>query len=327
MEVFWQPGVDFILVFQALGTWLALPMLFFSFLGSEEFFLLVLPVLYWSVNAELGLRVGFMLLFNGVINDILKLAFYGPRPYWLSTQVKAFSGETSFGVPSGHSQISAGIWGMLAAWFRRPWFWAVAISIVVMIGLSRLYLGVHFPHDVLLGWLTGSLVLAGVLRLWKPVSAWLATQSFSRQLLLVFGLSMLLLLAGTLPYLRLQSWTLPATWISNAQAAGVDELPNPITLNGTITTSATLFGLLVGLAWMKTQGGFRAEGTLKQRVLRYALGLIGIALIWYGLGAIFPRGEMLIPYLLRFLRYTLLGLWVSAGAPLLFISLKLSARP
>jgi len=324
MESLWQFGVDFIIALQSLGLWLEAPMQFFSFLGSEEFFLLVLPVLYWSVNADLGLRIGVILLLNGAVNDAFKLALHGPRPYWFSADVKAFSAETSFGVPSGHAQIASGVWGMLAARLGRRVFWVVAVFIIAMIGLSRLYLGVHFPHDVLLGWLLGSLVLWAVLRFWDRTAAWLKEQSLGRQVALAFGASMLLLLSSLVPYLFLQSWSLPAEWLLNVQSAGVDELPHPITLDGILTTSGTLFGLFAGLAWINTRGGFSADGTVSNRILRYALGVLGIGLVWFGLGAVLPRGDELIPYLLRFARYTLVGLWISAGAPWLFIRLALA---
>lgn len=324
MESLWEMGIAFIVAFQSLGGWLEAPMQFFTFLGSEEFFLLVLPVLYWSVDSRLGLRVGVILLLSGAFNDAFKLAMHGPRPYWVSTAVKAFSAETSFGIPSGHAQIAAGVWGMLAAHLRRGWVWAIAIFIILMIGISRLYLGVHFPHDVLFGWLAGMLLLWALLRFWDRAAAWLTKQSLGRQIALAFGFSMLLLMGSLLPYLFLQNWPLPASWISNAQLAGVDELPHPITLNGILTTSGTLFGLFAGLAWMNTQGGFNARGTTTQRILRYVLGVLGVSILWFGLGVIFPRGDELIPYILRFVRYGLVGLWVSAGAPWLFIKLRLA---
>ena len=327
MEALWQFGVNFILAFQSLGSWLEAPMLFFSFLGSEEFFLLVLPVLYWSVNADLGLRVGVILLLSGALNDALKMTFHSPRPYWVSSSVKAFAAEASFGIPSGHAQIAAGVWGMLAAQVRRGWLWALAFFIILMIGLSRLYLAVHFPHDVLFGWLVGSLLLWGLLHVWDRIAGWLKTQTFSRQIMLAFGFSMLLVLGSLVPYLALQKWNLPAEWIANAKLASMDTLPHPITLNSIMTTSGTLFGLFAGLAWMNTRGGFSAKGTISQRSLRYALGVLGVGVFWFGLGAILPRGDELIPYILRFVRYTLVGLWVSAGAPWLFIKLKLAGQP
>ena len=92
-----------------------------------------------------------------------------------------------------------------------------------------------------------------------------------------------------------------------------------------VLDAGTLFGLFSGLAWMNTQGGFSARGTAVQRILRYVLGLLGVAILWFGLGTIFPRGDELLPYFLRFVRYSLVGLWISAGAPWLFIRLRLAA--
>jgi membrane-associated phospholipid phosphatase len=326
MEFLWESGIAFVLAMQSLGAWLEAPMEFFSFLGSEEFFLLVLPVLYWSVDARLGLRVGVILLLTGAVNDAFKLTLHSPRPYWFSPEVKALAFESSFGAPSGHAQIATGVWGMLASQIRRGWAWGVAIFIIFMIGLSRLFLGVHFLHDVLLGWLIGALVLAILLRVWDRTADWVQGQTLGRQVGLAFGFSMLLILGSLLPYLWLQNWPLPVDWINNAQLAGAtqSELPHPITLNGVLTTSGTLFGLFAGLAWMNTQGRFTARGTVTQRILRYALGALGVGILWFGLGAVFPRGDELIPYILRFVRYGLVGLWVSAGAPWLFIKIRLA---
>jgi hypothetical protein len=75
---------------------------------------------------------------------------------------------------------------------------------------------------------------------------------------------------------------------------------------------------------MNTRGGFSAHGTVNQRALRYVVGVLGVGVLWFGLGAVFPRGDELLPYILRFARYSLVGLWVSAGAPWLFIKLRLA---
>ncbi|PWH16501.1 MAG: phosphoesterase PA-phosphatase [Anaerolineae bacterium] len=324
MDSVMQVGIAFSLWFQGLGGWLELPMKGFTFLGSEEFFLLVLPLVYWCVDAGLGLRMGLLLLLNGALNGILKLAFFGPRPYWVNPQIRALASETSFGVPSGHAQVAAGLWGMAAVQVKSAWAWVVAMVLVLMIGLSRLYLGVHFLHDVLLGWLLGGLTLWVVLRVWDSVVAWLRTKSVGQQVGSAFLGSMLLLVAGVIAFGAARMTPLPAEWSANALAAGAHEAPNPITLSGIITPAATLFGLLAGLAWIQTQGGFSAQGTLMQRALRLLVGLVGVVVLWYGLGVLFPRGEEIVSYVLRYLRYALIGVWISAGAPWLFLRLGLA---
>lgn len=324
MDAIIQAGIAFALWFQGLGGWLETPMKAFTFLGSEEFFLLGLPIIYWCIDARIGLRMGVILLLNGALNSILKLAFFGPRPYWVNPQIKALVSETSFGVPSGHSQMAAGLWGMLASQVRRPWAWGAAIFLVLMIGLSRLYLGVHFLHDVLLGWLLGALTLWVLLRLWDSTAAWVRTKSTGQQVGLAFLLSTLLLVAGTIAFGAARDIPLPPEWTANALAAGAHEAPAPITLNSVITSAATLFGLLAGLAWMQPRGGFDAGGTLNRRILRFVVGLVGVVLLWHGLGAIFPRGEDMVSYVLRYLRYALVGGWISAGGPWVFIRLGLA---
>ncbi|MDP2974769.1 MAG: hypothetical protein Q8N45_01020, partial [Anaerolineales bacterium] len=98
MDTILNSGINWIGALQKRGDWLTLPMKAFAFLGTEEFFMLILPALYWSIDAGLGLRVGVILLLSSGVNHALKLAFHGPRPYWFSQQVSALAVETSFGV-------------------------------------------------------------------------------------------------------------------------------------------------------------------------------------------------------------------------------------
>ncbi len=300
MEPIWSMGITINLFFQSLGEWLKTPMEAFSFLGNEYFFLFLLPALYWSVDTAIGLRVGFILLLSTSVNDAFKLALHGPRPYWYDTNVIGYANETSFGVPSGHSQNSAAIWGMMATMIRKWWAWLIAILVVVIIGISRMYLGVHFPHDVLLGWLLGGLVLWATLRFWKPVATWAKTLSLGQQILAAFLAGMTLILFSAIPFAGLQytHWQAPEAWAQFATEA--------ISLHGAITAGATLFGLLAGLAWFNRQGGFSTAGPAWKRVVRFLLGFVGVAILYVGLDTLFglitPDTETFLPYFLRFIR-------------------------
>ena len=324
MESIWNLGINVNLFFQNLGSGLKTPMEIFSFFGTEYFFLLLLPALYWCVEAGLGLRVAIILLLSTSVNDALKMAFHGPRPYWYNPQVIGYASETSFGVPSGHAQIAAGVWGMLAARIRKSWAWVVAILVVLMIGISRLYLGVHFLHDVLLGWLIGALLLWLVLRFWKPVAAWAKKMSLGGQILAAFISSLGIILISLIPFLWLKTtnWQPPQAWASFATQA--------MSMSGALTTAGTFFGLLTGLAWFNRQGGFSTEGPVWKRILRFLLGAIGVLVFYVGLDVLFgliaPDADALLPYILRYIRYVLVGAWVSAGAPWLFVKLKLAGK-
>ena len=326
MQPFWDIGIYIIASFQSI-TWLVSPMAFFSFLGSEEFFLFVLPLLYWCVDTALGLRVGLILLFSTLLNDVFKILLSDPRPFWYSTEVKAFANETTFGIPSGHSQSAVAVWGMVAYYLNRPWVWFTSIAVMFLIGLSRIYLGVHFPTDVLAGWFIGGILLFCFIKYWDPVAAWLKRLTFAQQGLVAFVVSLGFIALVKLAILSLGNWTIPDAWILNAVTAFPEgPAPDPLNIGGVISTAGTLFGLSLGLAWFTRRGGFSVKGTAGQKVARFLVGVVGVAILYLGLKVVFPAGEGAVPNAFRYLRYSLVGAWVSAGAPWFFIRMKL-AKP
>jgi len=325
MDFLVQQGVNWIVAIQSLGGWLEVPMKIFSFLGTQDFFFLFLPLIYWSVDAGLGLRVAMVLISSVSVNYFAKLWFAGPRPYWVSGEVKAFSAESSFGIPSGHAQNSVGVWGIVASSIRKPWAWAVAFALAFFIGFSRLYLGVHFLHDVVVGWLIGCVLLWLFMKFWDSTVAWLKTKSFTSQVTLAFVVSLILIAVGSLSVGRLDGYTFPEEWSDNALRAG--ELPAPVSMEDAITSAGTFFGVAFGLAWITSRSGYQATGPVEKRALRFVIGLIGVLLLWRGLAFVFPDGENLIAYFLRYVRYTLVGFWIIGGAPWLFFRFKLAETP
>jgi membrane-associated phospholipid phosphatase len=319
----YELDLSWVIALQTLGAWLVTPMRFFSFLGTEEFYILIMPILYWCIDAGLGIRVGTIMLLSSGFNFIFKIPFLGPRPYWVSTDVQALWAETSFGVPSGHAQQAVTVWGSMADYLRRRWAWGIAFFLMILIGLSRVFLGAHFLQDVFAGWLVGVLLLWIFLRYWEPVVAWASKQPLGRQILYAFLVSLGMVLLGWILVIATSDFVLPEDWITNSARIGDEEIA-PFAMSGILTSAGTLFGLLAGVAWMASRGGWQATGSVWKRAARYLVGLVGVLVIWYGLGMVFPRGEDLISFVLRFVRYGLLGLWVSAGAPLFFMKLKLS---
>ncbi|MBI1794768.1 MAG: phosphatase PAP2 family protein [Chloroflexi bacterium] len=324
MNFLFDSGIRLILLVQNF-SWLEAPMRFFTFLGSEYFFLFALPVIYWCIDSALGLRIGVSLLFTGGLNDIVKMALRGPRPYWLSAQVRALSAEASFGVPSGHAQNAVVVWGTLANRFGKAWAWIVAGLIIFLIGFSRIFLAVHFPHDVVIGWILGALILWSFIALWDRGAVWVKQKSFIQQMFLALIVSLVMVLLGALAFYGARDYVLPQEWMTNALRAG-DPLPAPVSMDATLTSAGVLFGLLVGAAWITRRGGFQPSGPLVMRVLAFVVGLIGILILYLGLKVIFPDGDSLPAYFFRYLRYALIGFWISGGAPWLFFHFKI-VRP
>jgi membrane-associated phospholipid phosphatase len=323
MDVVSNWGIQIVLWFQSLGTWLVIPMKFFTFLGTEEFYLLLAPLLYWCIDSQSGLRLGILLMLSGSTFSVLKIFFHQPRPYWVDPSVKAYSAEPSFGLPSGHATFSTVVWGSLAVSFKKKWLWVLAFILPILIGLSRVYLGVHFLSDVIAGWLLGILILWVYLKMEPIVKQWGRRQPMTIQILAAFGISVVLILLGVIAKMSLANWTLPPEWVENAKAAAPEAEPiNPMDLSGVVTSSAVLFGLLMGIILVTKRGSINTAGEPWQLILRYIIGIIGLLIIWAGLKVVFPTGEDLLSIILRYVRYGLVGFWVTGAAPWLFYQFK-----
>lgn len=325
MDALLQLEIQINLFLQHLGSWLTLPFSAITELGGEYFYLIAMPALYWCVDAALGFRLGVMLVLTNVSNGYLKELFHSPRPFWVDSKVKALATETSFGLPSGHSQNAAALWGTLAGHFKKKWATIASVLIIFLIGLSRLYLGVHFTRDVLSGWLIGALLVGLYFWLEKPIAKWIGPKPISFKILLSFFASVLFIAGGLLVTALAGKWVLPSEWINNSiSALGV--APNPYDIEGYFTISGVWFGFTAGYAWWQAKKGtIKVQGTLGKRALRFLVGMVGILVLYLGLKLIFPESPAWLGLGLRYVRYGLIGLWVTALAPLLFEKMHLSA--
>ena len=329
MELLYQWGLSIVIFVQNLGSWLINPVQFISFFGRAEFYLLIMPALYWCFDATLGLRIGIILMVSNGLSFIIKMMFHSARPFWFSRQVTGYSFEPSFGIPSAHAQNSSAVLGLIAASFQRWWVWVVSLIAIFLIGFSRVYQAVHFPQDVIVGWIFGFLLVWIFLRLEGPVSGWFARQNLGIGILAIFGFSMLILIFGLVVREITSTWQLPQTWVENAHLAFPEEDPiDPFesSISVLYLTSGVLFGLSAGGFWMFFRGGFNAKGIWWKRALRFVIGVIGVAILWMGLGAILPEPSTTVGYIFYYLQYALIGFWISALAPILFIRFSLAER-
>ena len=250
--------------FQSLWLWLEMPMRAITALGYEEFFVLLLPTLYWCFDQMIGLRVGMALLIGTTFNTFFKFLFNNPRPYWVSDSVSAYSHESSFGIPSGHAQLAASVWGWLAVEVKKRWFSVAMVVIIFLIGVSRLYLGVHFLSDVLLGWLLGGL-LVWIFAAWhKPIGDWLNQQSLERKLILVFASTAVIILLILGARWIVGDWMINEEWVARSA-----EPLTPFNIDGAFTLGGTWLGMLGGFVWLtEKKGHFLAGEGGWRRVVR-----------------------------------------------------------
>ena len=321
-------GIALILSLQNLGDWLIGPMNLVTFTGNIPFFLLILPAIYWGYDQRLGVRVAIILMLSAGLNLILKLALHEPRPYWVDPRVRLLTDPSgSFGLPSGHAQNGVALWGILAAHGQKNWGWAAAIVLIGLVGFSRMFLGVHYPTDVFAGWLIGLAILILFLRFEKPVISWLTRFDPAQQIGGLFAVSLLLILGGAFIATSVTSgWQLPAHWVETASLSAAEEPIRPLSLEELIISASVLFGLGSGVIVLNARGGFDPGGPWFKRVGRYVVGVIGVVILWRGLGILFDQiaiDETLLGYILRYIRFGLIGFWVSAVGPIVFTRLGL----
>jgi membrane-associated phospholipid phosphatase len=257
-----------------------------TFFGSEEFILAFLALVYWCVSRTVGLRLGLVFIGSQYANEVLKGLVNEPRP---GPPVEPLHPETAPGAawPSGHAQNSAAAWGTLAGLIRDRRLTTFALILVFLVGLSRLYLGLHWPWDVLSGWVIGGILAGvglGVFATWgramagAPGLPWLAA-----------GVVVPLALFAVYPT------------DNNAKAMGA------------------LIGLIAGWWLERRTVGFEAPAPLTRQAIKAVIGLV----VAFGLRVALKPVFDLLPVALvgDLLRYALIGLWVAWLAPWLFVRL------
>lgn len=326
MENFLEWGVDWIVRLQRQG-WLIAPMQAVTWLGSEEFFLLVMPALYWCVNRRLGLGMAVMLIGSNAVNNVLKLLLHLPRPYWVDPRVQALSSETTYGLPSGHAQNALAIWGYLASRVRAlspALVWLLALVLIGLISVSRVVLGMHYPTDVAGGWLVGAVLLGAMWQWQAPAAAWLGRLRLRQQLLLAVLVSAVYLVVGVSVRAAISGTPDPASWAATAWISQEEPIA-PRDSESIANAAGLLLGLGLGMALAHHGARFDAAGPWGKRAARFVIGLIGMLVCWRGLALIFPSEPEAVDFAFRYLRYALTALWALYGAPWVFLRTGLAA--
>lgn len=292
---------------------------FMSTLGREEFYLAMMPLIYWCINKTTGKHLAYIFLLSNALNNVFKHGLRGPRPYWIDSSL-SLSSEPTYGVPSNHTQSATVMYLFLASSIKRSWAWLLAILIVLAMGISRIYLGVHFVHDVIAGLLLGLLILLGMF-IWK--SRW--EQRFQKRIL---GFRLMIMTAIPVAITAVYIVVVALIGTPNEAVSWSEIIPEAEqeSLEVMVTAVAALFGIGVGLIFESSRVRFLVKGEFWKRFFRYLLGMIVAVAIWGGLKTIFPEDPVWLGLPLRFVRYALLTLWVSYYGPWLFVKIGLAEQ-
>ena len=265
---------------------------FISFLGEEYIYILILGTIYYAINKKFGEYLAFTLFFTGLLNSTIKVIVNAPRPFQkYPDRVTNLRPETSegFSFPSGHTQNFTAF--LFAGGFKlkNMNFIIVASVLSALMGMSRMYLGVHFLEDVAVGLVLGIITAYALSKLFYQLSD---KQLFYLNIgVLVFFLPFLLIYG--------------------------DE------------SFFKGYGLMVGFTFAmmfeKKYVNFSLNVSTLKKVIRVVSGLLVMVSIQLGLGIVFDlfaeEGTMLL-HILDLVRYGLIA-FVGLGLyPLLFQKLN-----
>ena len=106
------------------------------------------------MDKKLGKTALLARIISAFLGLCCKQLLHQPRQYWLGL-AQPLATDSTYGNPSTNASDSLAVFGYLAYRLNKEWLWATAGLSVVLIGFSRLYLGMQFPLSVLSGWLLG----------------------------------------------------------------------------------------------------------------------------------------------------------------------------
>lgn len=136
-----------------------LAMVALTVLGMTYILVLAGPILWLRGRRELGFDVVVLLIITGIVVEVLKLLIMRERPFQVLPGVHTLPwgplvAAGGYSMPSGHASQAFAVATLIALGTSRQ-VGAVVLVLAALISLSRIYLGVHWPSDVLAGALLG----------------------------------------------------------------------------------------------------------------------------------------------------------------------------
>lgn len=249
-----------------------------TMMGEEFFLFTVITLIFWCINKELGYRVGLIYISGSVLNFALKEIFHISRPMG-ETGIRSLRTETAVGYsfPSGHTQNAVSFWLTIILKARKKWIYTVGTVAICLVALSRIYLGVHTPLDVL-----GGLIIGGAWVLASNSIFDFARKTGRDEIFLVYALPML-----------------TGMFFFNSEYY--------------FRASGALTGFLAGYLAENRYIRYEVSAPLWVQLIKMACGLAVLLAIKTYVRPLLPDSEAG-----HFIRYFLMGIWVTLLAPCLF---------
>ncbi len=300
-------------------------------LGNTLPIIIILLLLYYTADKAFISHLIYILIFSAHLNEVIKVFFHNPRPYiynpeefQVSTEVlgkKTIWGAKGFSFPSGHSQTQGTLWGYVFQKKRNKLLLIIGLVLLISIPLSRSYLGVHWPGDIVVGVIFGSFIswlyLEGDSRYGAEIEQW----SDIRKIWIGMFLSLGLLALGFL------SLILGSEIIFNNEISfnHIDVWRN----TNIGTYPGLLLGIIVGQILEKRYVDF---STFKLgrivRLFRIVIGIVTVIILYLGAEIIEGIAEDLqtdmvwITQITNYLSYITIAVFIAFVIPYLFTKIE-----
>lgn len=156
------------------GSFLAAFLSKMTWLGELNTAIVIMALLYWCVNKDIGAYFLMGWSGNRLVNGLLKVTACAYRPWIRDARIVPYGDSittaTGYSFPSGHTMNAATLFGGVAIHKDYPRAMRIVLGLLVLlVGFSRNYLGVHTPQDVLVGIISGTLVMFLTMKLMQWV--------------------------------------------------------------------------------------------------------------------------------------------------------------
>ena len=225
---------------------------FITMFGEEAILIPLIAVIYWAFNKKMGEYIAYASLTSVLVNGAIKDIFKAKRPIG-EPGIRSLRIETATGYsfPSGHTQGTASFWSAIAIYLKNNYMYAISALIIILVAISRLYLGVHYPKDVLFGAIFGILTSFITYKLFNKVNNKTA----------LYFITFIIFIPALL----------------YAHSADF------------IKGMGTFLGFALGIYVEKKYVNFSVEGKSVNKILRVVIGLAILILLKVGLKAVFPN--------------------------------------
>ena len=281
---------------------------FFTICTEVPVITVLTAMLYWCINKKAGQRILFALAGSLNINVAVKNIVKMPRPIGTKGLISLrIQTATGYSFPSGHTQTATTFWTSMITQFKNIWIYIIGILMILGAGISRLYLAVHWPMDVIVGWILGIILSILFIKLFDYID-----NSKNYYILVI-----IMLIFGVCTYFVGGEDFYKLFGLYSGFALGYMVEDTYISFSTENKQRKNIF----------SKSTSKIEGT-KGKILRFIIGIISLLIVYLIFKNIentfmIGKNEEIIN-IFKYLKYTIIVFWGVAIAPALFKLFKLA---